>query len=79
MLILTRKFKEKILIGKDTTVVVLEIGKGRVKLGIGAPLGTRIHRHEVWVQIQSNSTTTEPAAQAPATVKEAQDHETSIP
>ncbi len=47
MLVLTRKLGEKILIGEDITITVVEIGKSRLKLGIEAPAGHRILRSEL--------------------------------
>lgn len=47
MLVLTRKIGEKILIGDDITLTVVDIGPGRVKLGISAPPECRILRSEL--------------------------------
>jgi carbon storage regulator len=47
MLVLTRKRGEKILIGDDITISVVDIGKSRLKLGIEAPAGHRILRSEL--------------------------------
>jgi carbon storage regulator len=51
MLVLTRKKGEQVVIGAgDLTihVEVVDIGKGRVKLGISAPESVAVHRHEIW-------------------------------
>ena len=47
MLVLTRKHGEKILIGADIVITVVEVGKSRLKLGIQAPAGARILRAEL--------------------------------
>jgi carbon storage regulator len=47
MLVLTRKIGERILIGDDITITVVEAGRSRVKLGIEAPAGHRILRSEL--------------------------------
>ncbi len=47
MLVLTRKIGEKILIGDDITLTVVDIGPGRMKLGISAPPECRILRSEL--------------------------------
>jgi carbon storage regulator len=52
MLVLTRKHGEKILIGDDITITVVDIGKSRVKLGIEAPAGHRILRSELVVEAE---------------------------
>lgn len=49
MLCLTRKINEQILIGDDVVVTVLSVQGSRVKLGIDAPDGVRITRHEIEV------------------------------
>jgi carbon storage regulator len=47
MLVLTRKKGERILIGEDISITVLEIRGDGVRLGIDAPRGVRIQRDEV--------------------------------
>lgn len=47
MLALTRKIDERIMIGDDITVKVIEIKGDRVKLGIDAPNSIEIDREEV--------------------------------
>jgi carbon storage regulator len=47
MLVLTRKLGEKILIGDDIEVTVLDIRGDGVRIGIDAPRGVRIQREEV--------------------------------
>lgn len=52
MLVLTRKPGEKLVIGNEIVVEVLEITGDGVRLGIVAPRETSIHRHEVFMEIQ---------------------------
>ncbi|MBI4099256.1 carbon storage regulator CsrA [Candidatus Parcubacteria bacterium] len=52
MLVLTRRLGERIKIGDDVVVVVLEIKGGQVRLGIGAPRSVPVHREEIWRKIQ---------------------------
>jgi len=47
MLVLSRKVGEKILIGNDIALVVVEVKKGRIKLGIDAPPSVSIQRSEL--------------------------------
>jgi carbon storage regulator len=47
MLVLCRKLNEKILIGDNVTLQVVEIEPGRVRLGISAPSNVRIFRSEL--------------------------------
>jgi carbon storage regulator len=48
MLILTRRYEEKIRIGEDITVTVLEAKGGYVRIGINAPKNIAVHREEVY-------------------------------
>jgi len=47
MLVLTRKPGEKILIGDDIVITILESRGEGVRIGLDAPRGVRIHRAEV--------------------------------
>lgn len=51
MLVLTRKVGERIAIGEDIFVTILEIRGKQVKLGIQAPPHTQVHREEVYMRI----------------------------
>ena len=55
MLILTRKLGEKINIGDDITVTLIEIKGTQVKLGIEAPRHIEIHRQEVYERIREEN------------------------
>jgi len=47
MLVLTRKAGETVQIGDGITVTVVDLGKGRVKIGIDAPAEVAIRRGEL--------------------------------
>jgi carbon storage regulator len=47
VLVLTRKRGERILIGDDIVVTILEIKGDSIRIGVDAPSGVRIQRHEV--------------------------------
>jgi carbon storage regulator len=47
VLVLSRKVGERILIGSNVVLQVLEVGRGRVRLGISAPAAVAIHREEL--------------------------------
>lgn len=55
MLILTRKLGEKINIGDDITVTLIEIRGSQVKLGIEAPKTIEIHRQEIYDRIREEN------------------------
>jgi len=52
MLILTRKVGEKIIIGDDITITILDKNFTRVRVGIDAPSDMAVHREEIWLKIQ---------------------------
>jgi len=47
MLVLTRRVNERIVIGDDITVTVLEVRGDQVRLGIEAPRDVKVFREEV--------------------------------
>lgn len=47
MLVLTRKVNEEILIGDNIRIKVVDIGAGRIRLGISAPRDVTVLRDEV--------------------------------
>ncbi len=55
MLVLTRKVGEKINIGDDIVITIVEVSKGSVRLGVSAPKQIAIHRHEVYEKIQEEN------------------------
>ena len=71
MLVLTRKSRESVVVGEPDgchgmlKVTVLEISRGRVKLGFEADADVPVHRWEVWQRISSRAGP-RPPAQAPA-------------
>jgi carbon storage regulator len=51
MLVLSRKIGEKIVIGNDVFVTILEVRGDNVKLGMDAPKHISIHREEIYQEI----------------------------
>ena len=47
MLILTRRPAESLVIGDNVTVTVLDIQRGRVRLGVNAPRDIVVNREEL--------------------------------
>ncbi len=47
MLVLARKVGEKILIGDDIVITVVETFKGKVRIGIDAPKVLKVFREEL--------------------------------
>lgn len=63
MLILSRKVDEKIKIGTDITITIIEVRGDQVKIGVEAPKSVKVFRQEVFNAIQSEN---KAAAQAPS-------------
>ena len=55
MLILSRKVDEKIKIGQDITLTIIEVRGDQVKVGVEAPKNVRVFRQEVFAAIQSEN------------------------
>lgn len=68
MLVLTRRIGERLRIGPDIELVVLDIRGRDVRLGVTAPASVAIHREEIYLKIQDNNRA---AALAPAAVTDA--------
>ena len=52
MLVLSRKRDERIMIGDDISLLVVDIRGDKVRLGIEAPKDVAVHRKEVYEAIQ---------------------------
>jgi carbon storage regulator len=55
MLVITRKSGERICLGDDVTVTVLEIAGSTVRLGIDAPAEIPVYRHEIWAAVKEEN------------------------
>jgi carbon storage regulator len=47
MLVLSRKLGEKIVIGDNITITVIDIDRGKIRLGIEAPRTIPVYRSEL--------------------------------
>ncbi len=63
MLIITRRPGEKIMLGDDIVVEVMEIAGNTVRIGIQAPRSLPVYREEIWASVKQEN---QAAASAPA-------------
>lgn len=54
MLIITRKPGEKIMLGDDVTIEVIEVSGSSVRIGIAAPRSVPVYREEIWASVKND-------------------------
>jgi carbon storage regulator len=52
MLRITRRAGERIMLGDDVVVEVIEVRGGTVRLGIDAPRSLPVYREELWLEVK---------------------------
>ena len=55
MLILSRKANEKIMIGEDISVTIIEIRGDQIRIGVDAPKQVKVYRQEVFDLIKAEN------------------------
>ena len=55
MLIITRRPGEKIMVGDDVVVEVIEVSGSSVRIGIAAPKSIPVYREEIWAAVQAEN------------------------
>ncbi len=55
MLIITRRAGERIVLGDDITVSVMEVTGNTVRLGVQAPRSLPVYREELWRAIKQEN------------------------
>ena len=55
MLVITRKSGERICLGDDITITVMEISGSTVRLGIEAPAEVPVYRAEIWAAVKEEN------------------------
>jgi carbon storage regulator len=55
VLVLTRKVGEKIQIGDDICITIMEVKGKQVRVGIEAPAAVKVHREEIYQRIREEN------------------------
>ena len=55
MLIITRRPGEKIMVGADVVVEVIEVNGSSVRIGIAAPKSIPVYREEIWDAVRAEN------------------------
>jgi carbon storage regulator len=55
MLVITRKPGERICIGDDVKITILDVAGSTVRIGIEAPAEVPIYRYEIWAAVQAEN------------------------
>ena len=55
MLIITRRPGEKIMLGDDVVVEVIEVSGSNVRIGIAAPKSVPVYREEIWTAVKEEN------------------------
>ena len=61
MLRISRRAGERIMLGDDTVIEILEVRGQTVRIGIDAPRSVPVYREEIWLEVKREN---EAAAQA---------------
>jgi carbon storage regulator len=62
MLMMTRRAGQKIIVGDDVTIEVVEVAGNTVRIGVNAPRSVPVYREEIWTAVRDEN---EAAAAAP--------------
>ena len=55
MLIITRRPGERIMLGDDTRIHIMEIVGNNVRVGVEAPKSVPIYREEIWAAVKEEN------------------------
>jgi carbon storage regulator len=55
MLIITRRAGEKVMLGDDVVIEVMEIVGNTVRIGIQAPRSVPVYREEIWDAVRAEN------------------------
>ena len=55
MLIITRRPGERIMLGDDTRIHIMEIVGNNVRVGVEAPRSVPVYREEIWAAVKEEN------------------------
>jgi carbon storage regulator len=55
MLIITRRPGEKVMLGDDVVIEVIEVSGSSVRIGIAAPKSIPVYREELWKAVKAEN------------------------
>ena len=55
MLMMTRRAGQKIVVGDDITIEVVEVAGNTVRLGVNAPRSVPVYREEIWTAVRTEN------------------------
>jgi carbon storage regulator len=65
MLMMTRRAGQKIVLGEDITIEVVEVAGNTVRLGVSAPRSVPVYREEIWAAVRAENEAAASARQLP--------------
>jgi carbon storage regulator len=65
MLMMTRRAGQKIVLGDDITIEVVEVAGSTVRLGVSAPRSVPVYREEIWTAVRAENEAAASAMQLP--------------
>ena len=55
MLMMTRRAGEKIILGEDIVIEVVEVTGNTVRIGVNAPRSLPVYREEIWAAVRAEN------------------------
>jgi carbon storage regulator len=55
MLMMTRRAGQKIVLGDNITIEVVEVAGNTVRLGVDAPRSVPVYREEIWTAVRAEN------------------------
>ena len=65
MLMMTRRAGQKIVLGDNITIEVVEVAGNTVRLGVDAPRSVPVYREEIWTAVRAENEAAATATELP--------------